>query len=1253
VGVQLAGVSPGKGMDRYVLPVGAAVMLDEPGFLDVAMATACWVAPEDRPVPATELCGREESFVLLAADGTGKTTVLRSLRAREPGAVEVNLSTLGKAEIRGKLEAAVAGGAPVYLDAVDFAARLEPAVYGILQECLTTADAARVPWRLACRPAAWDPGLTEALRSCSRPFRELRLLPLTRAVATGVAAEEVSDPGGFVEALVSAGLGRLAASPMRLKTVARNWEDTGNLAASQLEAIRLEIDHLLQETSDRRPRPAVPDDRRRRLAGRLAAMMMFGKAGRFTAGPRQLPGTLNVSRLPSVPEADEPGRDVTPAEYDEVLGTALFDVAADSTVAFRHQQYAEFLAAEYVTGRPVTRGQLPVLLGMADDGTIPGSLAGIAAWIGVLDPELARGLPRANALALAKTGVEFPSHAYRAAVVDGILARAASGDADPLPVQDLRALAHTGLEEQLAGRLGYSLTRPQELWWIAVLAAAGGCRTLAHDLTRHLVDATWPAWARRAGLSAVAALGDDQDLLRLKDLGRLGPDSDPVDSVLAGVIGALFPRLMVTAEVLTLLRPVRSAGSIGPYSELLSQLSTRIPAGDLPSALSWGADRVQDGEDAFGDLLPRLVRRGWESAESPGIRGPLARLTAGLASHPGWPRWPTESDLPWLGQDPAERRTLAVAVAGCLAPGDAYSLLKLGLLSPADLGWMLRELPRLPAPARDTVARCVSPLARHPGAAEASLILGMDAAHPAYPYTGWLREPLSTGSEPARLSRREQQENTDEARKRTARRRERSTGLMAALDDAGRDPGCWWLVARWLAADDTDNPEAVFSCDLTTRPGWDLLSGPQRQDVLDLGVRYLAVHRPQPSRWAGRNAVLADQADPDWQGVYLLTTLASHDQGRLATLETPVWQAWAPAMVGARSPANEDEIGARCRLTDLAPAGARQAIADAAVAHLDAMQEHGGYPTPYQLYAHLCQSYAPAAAGRLLDGSYHGDLARVVLDMLIKHAPGTAVAACRTIAFTPGAALAAEARRGLAALDPGLLVEDLRASDASPGEIAALAPHFNVSRLDDSHLAMLGRMLLQCAPFASDPPLRLGVHTPDPGYQVRRQRGIVLATLADHGQAGFFEELAARHGPASHETITWHLREARSRATDRSYPGLPPGQLLHLLSRTDARLVRHDHDLLEVVIAQLGELQREITGLRHYRFLWDSPGPGGTLKSEDTISDWVSLRLQARLQEAFFQRARRAKPNRRRRATCAPPFSSTRERPAGPSKSLG
>jgi len=65
--------------------------------------------------------------------------------------------------------------------------------------------AGRVRWRLACRPAAWDRGLAAALRSGHEPFRELRLLPLTRTAAAGVAAEDVSDPDGFLEALVVGG----------------------------------------------------------------------------------------------------------------------------------------------------------------------------------------------------------------------------------------------------------------------------------------------------------------------------------------------------------------------------------------------------------------------------------------------------------------------------------------------------------------------------------------------------------------------------------------------------------------------------------------------------------------------------------------------------------------------------------------------------------------------------------------------------------------------------------------------------------------------------------------------------------------------------------------------------------------------------------------------------------------------------------------------------------------------------------------
>lgn len=45
--------------------------------------------------------------------------------------------------------------------------------------------------------------------------------------------------------------------------------------------------------------------------------------------------------LPSDPEPEEPGTPVTPAQYEEVLGTDVFDAAPDATVSFRHQTYAD------------------------------------------------------------------------------------------------------------------------------------------------------------------------------------------------------------------------------------------------------------------------------------------------------------------------------------------------------------------------------------------------------------------------------------------------------------------------------------------------------------------------------------------------------------------------------------------------------------------------------------------------------------------------------------------------------------------------------------------------------------------------------------------------------------------------------------------------------------------------------------------------------------------------------------------------
>lgn len=297
------------------------------------------------------------------------------------------------------------------------------------------------------------------------------------------------------------------------------------------------------------------------------------------------------------------------------------------------------------------------------------------------------------------------------------------------------------------------------------------------------------------------------------------------------------------------------------------------------------------------------------------------------------------------------------------------------------------------------------------------------------------------------------------------------------LSDPRTDPGCWWHVALWLAASDNGHDDGtIFTHDLTARLGWTLLHEEQRRDVVDLGIRYLSAHQIQPSQ-------------------------------------------------------------ARCRLVDLAPPGEMQSILDAALGRLDALQAHGGRLSSRQLYNHLCPHLSTDLAERLLSGSYSGELAQDVLGMLVEHAPRAALTVCGILS-DPGSALRLEARHDLATLDPSSLIDNLEANDVAPADIADLAPHLNLRLLDDARLAILGRLLLRCVPFASDPQEQFGVYRADRRYQVRSIRRRVMDLLAQHGQARLFEELASQPGDAGHELIAWYLRQARAHATDIAYTGL-------------------------------------------------------------------------------------------------------------------
>jgi hypothetical protein len=1040
-------------------------------------------------------------------------------------------------------------------------------------------------------------------------FEELKLLPLDKESARQLVAAEGVDGTAFVDALVAAGLGRLSASPQQLRRLARYWDYNDRLPESQLEAIEWEVGRLLEETDDGRPQ-RLPRDRAVRTAERLGVFAAFSGVHLLATGTHDDPGVVGVADLPSDPEPDQPGI-VSPQDYGDVVGTALFDAGASGTVMFRHQQYAEYLAAAYLVRRGVSEVQVPALLGVHSNGLLPTERIGVAAWLAALRPALVKDLLAANAPMFASSPVELPSDRARAALVGGLL-DAAADDVGPDWGVDVGALAHIGLVDILEARLVGGPATSSQLWWIARLAAAGGCRRLCTLLVAAARTSSWSAFARRAAVSAVADLGDENDRRALRDLLDRPPADDPDDEILAALIDALYPGIVSAEELTRALRPRQSLVLYGHYMMTLEALADRIPEEDLPVFLAWGAARGKDfaNDRRYGRLFTGLVRRGWEGVDSGPVRAALAAFVtqAGRAG-----RWVTQETrlepLPWSEGDTARRRRLALAAADALAGEAWYVLLFLRLLVPEDAEWLVDELPTRPADTAAVLAQCLARLVERPTAGLADRILSMAPSHPAYEVTRWFRESVDRRSESvAPMARAAAEEYSYQREQAQIADRVRSD-LDSALRRVETDIESWSRIAHLLAFDEHNDPGPhAVTYDLTQRPGWATLTPEDRQLVLRTGVAYVSSHQPTAGTWSGSKTVSPDQVLADWSGVFLMATLACHAPRQLAELELGVWERWAPAIVAAWDGGRGGDSDLRLQLIDAAPRPGREHIVRAALDHLDVLDASDrDLLPPYAVYAHLVDDLASDMARRLVAGHYSSGLRIRLLELLARNAPGTALPVCRALAVGADAPVAAHAVRHLAALDPNGTVDEWAADLPPPTELAALAGHLRIAGLGHARLTTAARVLLDAFPYDSDPEPESGWGVEHTGA-ARSARGEALRRLADLGACEEIASLRTGRPPLDELVLRRYERTARIRQADLSIAATRPRDLLELLRSRDARMVRDDDDLLSVVVEQLDILQHQITYNGAFRDLWDGAVP----KCEDDISDWIRRNLEMR-----------------------------------------
>ncbi|RLK09511.1 hypothetical protein DER29_6015 [Micromonospora sp. M71_S20] len=1115
--------------------------LDGDGFLDGAAASITL---------AGDLAGRPGSFVLLAPGGVGKSIVLDGLRRREDG-FEVDLVGLRGADIGRAIGAAIASGKPIYLDSLDEAMLTEPALVRLVNRAMSGPGTDGVKWRLACRPSAWTSAFVDGVKN----FEKLRLLPMTRDAARRLLACLDVDEG-FLDVLAAAGRSRLSASLLHFIAAARQWQEAGRVPGQRADALESEVQRLLTEREELRQPLRTGADMRRRTAGRLAVFAAFGGVGRFAFRTGAGPAAVAIAELPTMPEPDRPDATIGGGVYAEVLGSALFDTAPRDTVAFRHQEYVDYLAAKYVVDRAPTRSQVTALLGLTD-GVLPRSIVAVAAWMVALRPEFADLVAPANAAALVESEVDLPP-AARAAVVDALLADAREHDAPPRWSLDLSVVVHPDLARQLTDRLAAGVDQPLEAWWLCRLALAGRISAVAPAALTIALDDRLPSWVRRPAIAVVTDLGSASERSALLDGLKLDPDADPDDELRAGLLDGLYPQHMTTTRLLPFVTWPRRVNFIGAYRKFLWEFSARVPNADLPEFLAWARASLQpqvsvESRRWLSDVPIRVVERAVAASDDPAVLGPLAELVVDLAGH-------IRVGAHWV-LDTARRRHLALAAAARLDEQRWTVLLQLGLVTADDIDWLTDAINDQRATGQDVLARCLQRLTAPPA-------------------------PTDDEQET------EEQETED---------RPDATALRTAISAARQDLAAWADIPIALMPDN-EQPVPLFSCDLTARRGWSLLTSDEQREVLNRGIEYVTGRSPDPGLWLGRASIGLDVVR-DWSGVYLLTTLARHAPERLGDLPLTAWARWAPAIANAWAHDDKDLLG---DLVDLAPAEATAEIRNAVRVALDSRVEWRRTP----LYEYFARDLAPDLAAILPQRRYPDDQNADVLAFLIEHDPQMATVGARSVANGDDSQLSRAANRHLAHIDSLGTINRLLNEPTLPGAFLELLESLPLDTVDDGRLADLICLLLDRLPLADDP--RESEDSLDsPAQREARMLNHMVEMLAMRGLATELKVLADGQPPQAQALIRHHLRKARQIAADNAQTHLNPTSLLDLLGRSDLRLIRNSGDLIGALMDHLDDLQHELSRNNGFRDLW-SPN-GKNLGSEDDITDWLRRRLTDQL----------------------------------------
>jgi len=1241
-----------------------------------------------KPVTFESVESKAQCLVLLGEPGLGKSreietrAKLTETYAKESGDATLSLD-LGEYGTDSSLRQDIFEGPTIrdwmsakyhlnlFLDSLDEALFSAIPLTRLLARELRNLPRDRLRLRIACRTAVWQglPSFEDELRELfgNDAVQVFELQPLCRADAESAANANGLDVQRFMNEVSQTDVEAFASKPVTLNLLIELFKSSGTLPNTQAELYRKGCRELCKDSEIRkeaRRTGTLDPDQRMILAGRIAAFMIFGNRSTIRLGNDSIDseGDVTLSNLKGGTEIRDGERFAVEARaLQEVLEyTGLFISAFDNRVRWRHQTYAEFLAAWYVRERKLRLSKVLDLIlhhGDPEKKVVP-QLHETAAWLAGMDQGVFDAVLKAEPEVLLRSDVARADANDRGRLVAALLKIHDDKQRKPswYKFDILKKLDHPSVAHQLRPYITDSTK-----WIVArqlAIHIAHACRAkeLEGVLADLALDATAPLELRCEAAEAVGAIGDHQTKQRLKPLIGDSP-TDPRKELKGSALKAVWPECLTSEELFENLTS-GIAHYTGSYDLFVYGLAEQLRTCDLLSALAWLRRRPHRDEAAttFHTLKDAIMRRAWDQCEDPDVCDLFARIALSrmLSYEPVIEDrsalneiWGLPSAAPFhqlVRCDDTKRRavlgvmTKLVLEHAMVKDRDAemwrFSAPENPFLVANDLLWFIQQFECAASEIeREFLALLISSIIRWDDVDHVdALCRAVQRSEPFARRFGRFLWAIDLDSAEA-MELRSRYRRSLEMRATTATQRpqlspspaERITELLERFEASEYD--AWWQLNYWMTLLPDGHSEASeIHPDIRTLPGWQSADEQIKTRIRRAAGEYLLHGQPTTDTWMG-----ADPDRPALGGYKALYLLVSESPNSVASISPSVWKKWAPVVLAFPNTGRQDTRDVQLNLIATAYSHAPDEI----VKTLEVLvyRDANRYEIPHIVEkVEACwDSKIANALKDTLNSDRLGLSGRAyLLGKLLVHE----LAGAREIADawiqTPqdlpdsvSAALAGGRALMLHTADGGWSVVWPRISGdvefgriliekvASAGEARkdGIAPE-----LKEHQLAEFYMWLERNYPHSEDPELRPGIaYDVTPRHLVGRLRDSILQRLEKFGSrdsCAQIQRIAAEFPEL--DWMKWVLQSAQSETRRATWTAPTPSEILKHVSDPNSGLVQSGEQLLRVVCESLTELDEKLrAGASHE--LWNEE-PDCRPKREDRLTQKVAAHLRETLE---------------------------------------